>query len=154
MIKFKTNPLLSLPLGGVLLAAALMGGCVSRTIVIDSNPPGAQVWLNDVPLGRTPVESDFKFYGTYDVRLQLEGYEPLITSAEAKAPLYEQPGIDLLAAPFPLRNRVDWNFKLTPLAEASDRKGAEQAAIERAKQLRQRSADERASAPAPAPETK
>jgi hypothetical protein len=140
---------LHLGLGFVLMAASC-AGCVSRSIVIDSDPPGAQVWLNDVPLGRTPVESDFKFYGTYDVRLQLEGYEPLITSAEAKAPLYEQPGIDLLAAPFPLRNRVAWNFKLTPLPEVSDRKGTEQAAIERAKQLRQRSAEERAAA-APAP---
>ena len=38
-------------------ASTLIGltGCVERRIWIDTDPPGALVWLNDAQLGRTPV---------------------------------------------------------------------------------------------------
>ena len=65
-------PLLMLPL--------LCTGCVRRTISIVSNPPGALVWLNDREVGRTPIEVEFLYYGTYDVRIVKDGYEPLITT--------------------------------------------------------------------------
>jgi hypothetical protein len=34
-------------------------GCVQRTMRVDSNPPGAIVWMNDQEIGRTPLERDF-----------------------------------------------------------------------------------------------
>ncbi len=39
----------------------------------------------------TPLEVDFTWFGVYDVRVTKSGYEPLITSREAKAPLHETP---------------------------------------------------------------
>ncbi len=103
----------------LLPAALVLPGCLERTIRITSEPPGAVVWLNDTELGRTPVETDFTFYGVYDVRMHLEGYEPLTTSREAKAPFYEYPGIDIFAEAVPARipTLVEWNFVLVPLAE-------------------------------------
>ncbi len=115
------------------LCGAFLPACVSRSILITSDPPGAAVWLNDVPLGPTPVESEFKFYGTYDVRIRLDGYEPLVTSRDAVAPLYEYPGFDLVAAPFPIHKRIEWHFQLEPLPELTDRPAAEKALIERAR---------------------
>ena len=123
----------------LLAAAACSTGCLKRTISVTTEPPGALVWINDVEVGRTPLETDFTFYGTYDVRVRREGYEPIITSAKADTPIQEQPGIDLLAEAAPVRfhNVVRWHWVLTPLAEQSQPKEqSEQDLITRANALR------------------
>lgn len=122
-------------LTGAVLALA---GCRTRTLEINSDPPGALVWLNDEQVGRTPLETDFVFYGEYDVRLHLDGYVPVSTHANAAAPLSEQPGIDFFTQPFPGRSTTQWNFLLQPLPETLDQKGAEEAAYARAKAFRER----------------
>ncbi len=103
------------------LAAALsLTGCIERTIRVTTEPPGARVWVNDVELGRSPVETAFTFYGDYDIQLQLDGYEPVQTCRKASAPVHEWPGIDLVAQAIPHRfqNEVHWHFDLEPEAES------------------------------------
>jgi len=97
-------------------AMTLAPGCVQRRIEITSEPPGGLVHLNSVEIGRTPVEAGFKFYGVYDVRLELEGYEPIWTGRKATAPLWEWPGVDLaaLALPANFENVERWHFELSP----------------------------------------
>lgn len=101
----------------ICLAALALGGCIERRMFITSEPEGATVWLNDTEVGVTPVEVDFTYFGVYDVRLRKPGYEPLTTRAEAKAPLHEQPGVDLAAMAIPAKKttRVDWHFTLEPV---------------------------------------
>ena len=103
-----------------LATLTLLGGCVERRIKITTEPAGARVWLNDVELGASPVEAAFTFYGDYDVRVELEGYERLSTYRKAKAPVYEWPGVDLVAAALPTRieNEVHWHFDLEPVLES------------------------------------
>ncbi len=98
------------------LGSTLLAGCVERRIHITSEPSGAAVTLNDVDVGRTPCEVDFTYFGTYEVRLRHPGYETLVTAAEARAPLHEQPGIDFAAMFIPgtKRTRIDWHFDLEP----------------------------------------
>lgn len=98
------------------VGAALLSGCVDRRIHIASTPPGASVILNDAEVGVTPCEVNFTYFGVYDVRLHKAGYEPLVTKAEAKAPVHEWPGIDLAAAAVPTtkRTRIEWHFTLSP----------------------------------------
>lgn len=101
----------------------LASGCASeRRIFITSEPSGAIVILNDVEIGRTPVDVDFTWFGVYDVRLRKEGYEPLITSAKASAPPHEWPGFDLLAEALPVRfkTHVQWHFELSPSVKNPD----------------------------------
>lgn len=57
----------------ITLAFTAITGCVERLITVRSQPPGSLVYLNDEEVGRTPVTVPFKFYGTYDVRLEHEG---------------------------------------------------------------------------------
>jgi hypothetical protein len=124
---------------GILLAPAGLAGCLSRTMVITSTPPGATVYLNDLEVGRTPVEVEFEWYGVYDVRLRLEGCEPLVTSRQAHAPLHELPGIDFFTtlAPVRFRHRVHWHFDLTPALERSlDPADLEAALLQRARDAR------------------
>jgi len=115
---------------GILLASA---GCVERTISITSNPSGALVYLNDKEVGRTPVTTPFLWYGTYDVRLEADGYEPLWTTAKARQPLWDLPGPDLIAEAIPdARSEIKWHFEMQP-AGPVDR----EALLDRAGALRQ-----------------
>ena len=102
-----------------LAACGLLTGCVERRIVVTTEPPGALVYINDLEVGRTPLQTSFLYHGWYDVRVELEGYEPLRTEAEAAAPLYEYPPIDLVAEALPMRirNVQRWHFVLAPLEE-------------------------------------
>ena len=100
----------------LLLLPLLCTGCVRRTISIVTEPPGALVWLNDREVGRTPIEVEFLYYGTYDVRIVKDGYEPLITFGRADAPLWDMVGIDLAAEllPLELHSRIEWIYQLEP----------------------------------------
>jgi PEGA domain len=101
------------------LIGCTLAGCVERRMVITSEPEGALVTLNDVEVGSTPCEVDFTYFGVYDVRLKKEGFEPLATKAEAKAPFHEWPVIDLVAMAIPVKKRtkVEWHFILEPVVE-------------------------------------
>lgn len=101
----------------LLAPAVLLVGCVDRTISITSAPSGALLYLNDQEIGRTPCSVSFTFHGTYDVRLTLDGYEPLLTQADTRAPIYDIAPIDLLAeiAPANLPARTAWHFTLMPI---------------------------------------
>lgn len=125
----------------MLTPLALCAGCLDRTLVITSDPPGASVTVNDVEVGRTPVEASFTYYGMYDVVLTLDGHEPLRSRATATAPVYEYPPVDLIAEAVParIRNQVKWHFMLRPSPEASGSTTKLEADVaERARALRER----------------
>lgn len=101
-------------------AAALCSGCVKREIEITSSPAGAQVLLNGREVGRTPTRVEFTFDGTYEVRLRLNGYDPVIGTGDTSAPVWDFFGADLVAEVFPADlHRLDqWHFELVPEATA------------------------------------
>ena len=67
-------------------------GCVERVITVTSRPAGAIVWLNDQEVGATPVTVPFTWYGTYDVVLRMNGYEPIHAPKKAATPLVSDSG--------------------------------------------------------------
>ncbi|MEZ6318865.1 MAG: PEGA domain-containing protein [Phycisphaerales bacterium] len=122
------------------LAPLALTGCLERRIRVTSEPPGALVWLNDREIGRTPVETGFTFHGDYDVRLELDGYEPVHTDRTAHAPVYEWPGIDLVAAALPVKfdNTIEWHFDLERTRELTEQpEQFESGLLDRAEELRQ-----------------
>ena len=122
-----------------LMLLTMLGGCVERRIRITTEPPGARVWLNDVELGASPVETAFTFYGDYDVRIEKDGYERLSTMRKARAPVHEWPGPDLIAAALPTRiqNEIHWHFELEPeLESVLDAETLEREMIQRSEELR------------------
>jgi hypothetical protein len=128
----RTPLLLLLPLFALTLV-----GCVERKITITSKPKGALVHLNDQEVGRTPVDVPFTFYGTYDVRLEKEGYKPLWTERDAKAPLWEYPGPDLVAEAIPgMVSNPTWHFDLREATPPS--KQDPEALLENARELESR----------------
>ena len=114
-----------LPFVVLLLALFLLSlavGCnnVERTLVVNSDPPGALVYLNDQEVGRTPMEKEFLWYGTYDVQVRKEGYETVRATPRVWAPIWQMPPFDLLAelSPFLLRDRRELSFEMEPLETA------------------------------------
>ncbi|MDD4757368.1 MAG: PEGA domain-containing protein [Lascolabacillus sp.] len=65
----------------VLLAALILFASCSSTTLIQSNPSGAKVYMNEEYMGVTPLSySDTKIVGsTTSLRIEKEGYEPLYT---------------------------------------------------------------------------
>ena len=120
-------------------ACVSLTGCVERRIEITSEPAGALVWVNDQQVGRTPTQASFLYHGVYDVRLQLDGFEPLVTEAEASPPLYEHAPLDLVAEMVPARiqNVQHWHFVLEPSLESTlSRDELEAGLLERAGAMR------------------
>ncbi len=124
----------------LVVCACALSGCLERRVRITSDPPGALVTANDVELGRTPVEADFLYYGTYDVLLTKDGYEPLRTRAKADQPIHEYPPFDLAATALPARieHVTRWDFKLEPTRESVEsREELEAGLLERARAARE-----------------
>jgi hypothetical protein len=97
-----------------LLFVSMLLGCVKRTISITSTPPGALVWVNEREFGRTPVEVDFLYYGEYSVRVEGEGFEPIMTTRWTQMPVWDAPFIDLGAelVPITFYSNTSWHFDL------------------------------------------
>jgi len=92
-IRFRTTITL------VVIALALPG-CVRRTLTIQTEPAGALVFLNDEEVGRSPVSTDFTWYGDYDVAIRHPGYQTLKTHIPVLPPWYQLPPLDFLAEVF------------------------------------------------------
>lgn len=100
----------------LLIVPVLAGGCVRRVVEITSEPSGAIVWMNDREVGTTPCEVEILHYGTYDLRVVRDGWEPAIEGRDATAPIWDLPGPDLVAEllPFEVESRTTWHVVLRP----------------------------------------
>jgi hypothetical protein len=88
---------------GILLVGVILPlqtGCVSRRMTIRSNPPGALVYVDDYPIGLTPVSTNFTYYGTRKIRLVKDGFETLTIMQPIPAPWYQYPPMDFIAENF------------------------------------------------------
>ncbi len=106
------------------LGILLLGGtgCVERRMVIATADPlyGAQVYdEKNHPIGATPVDRPFTYYGTYQFRLAKDGYETKIVEEKVRAPWYLTPGFDFITEnllPFTVRDVRYFKYTLTPMA--------------------------------------
>jgi len=107
-------------------------GCVKRKINIKSVPEGAFVWLNDREVGRTPIEVDFLYYGEYDLRVELDGYKPIMTTRWAIAPARDLPFVDLISEAIVPHATIDLHWSVELQQVETDQKGL----IQRAKSFK------------------
>lgn len=76
--------------------AIATSGCVKRAIMIDTIPQGASVWINENPVGKTPIEFEFITHGRYKFRIQKEGFRERVAREMVKAPVYQWIGLDFI----------------------------------------------------------
>lgn len=99
------------------LVCAAMSGCVQRRMTIRSNPPGALVYVDNYEIGRTPVSTDFIYYGTRSIRLEADGYQTYTAQQQFWPPWYQIPPIDFVSEtlwPGEIRDERVVDFTLTP----------------------------------------
>jgi hypothetical protein len=68
---------------------ALESGCVERRITVRSNPPGAQLYVDDYEIGTTPCSVSYTYYGTRKIRLVKDGYETAVVNQPIPTPWYQ-----------------------------------------------------------------
>src|ERR1700733_11224075 len=108
----------NIPLAALVLAAAVSAGCVDQRYLITSDPPGAMVYRNGVPIGPTPVDDQFVYYGKYHFTLVKDGFETLQVDQEIPAPWYEYPPLDFVNEvlnPFQLHDVQAFHFQMQPV---------------------------------------
>ena len=95
-------PLRSLsPRACVLLLAACAlampsSGCVRRRMTIRTNPPGAQVFVDDQEVGTTPCSTGYVYYGTRKVTVIKDGYKTETLYHKFSPPWYQFPPLDFI----------------------------------------------------------
>jgi hypothetical protein len=102
----------------VLIAAASVAGCVERRMTVRSNPPGAQVYVDDYELGTAPVSHGYTYYGTRKIRLVKDGYETLTVYQPMPPPWYDWPGIDFFSEnlwPHKIRDERSFEYQMQPI---------------------------------------
>jgi hypothetical protein len=75
------------------------------------------VYIDDYPIGTTPVCANFTYYGTRKIRLVKDGYETLTVLQPVNTPWYEVPPLDFFSenmVPNEVRDRRSFFFQLTP----------------------------------------
>ena len=104
----------------VLIGSVLLASCSSNTL-IQSDPSGARLYLNNEAVGRTPyTHTDTRIVGsTTTVKLEMVGYEPFYTtfSRDEAADVGAIIGGFFLLIPFlwALKYKPIHTYELTPL---------------------------------------
>jgi len=118
------------------LGLVLPAGCIERSYVIRTDPPGARVVVDGEDRGLAPVEKTYLHYGTRQVILSKEGYERRTIRQPIGPPWYERFPIDFvveMVLPWTVHDRRVFAYKLKPLGEI-DR----DALVNRAEKLKNR----------------
>src|SRR5262245_31264380 len=90
---------------------------VRRRLNVNSNPPGALVYVDNQQIGTTPCSVDFVYYGTREIRLIKPGFETLTVNQPIPTPWYEVPGIDFISenlVPTKIRDNRTVTYNLAP----------------------------------------
>ena len=139
------------PIGlALLLLAAFLPSCVTRTLYVDSDPQGAQVFLDGRQVGVTPYAEEFDYYGVRRLELRHPGQVRLLTELDIERPWWQIFPISVvsdLLVPIPMKDRHSFLFVLESVSDVP--MGWEQAdeVYARLEALRQRLAELEATDP-------
>ena len=107
-----------------LLGFTVFSGCVLRTLTINSEPSGATVYLDNTPVGETPVTIPFTYYGTRKITLEktdADGkliYERKIVYEKISTPVYQYFPLDFfseIVLPVDIKDEHFFTYRLDPL---------------------------------------
>ena len=96
-------------IGGVLSVS----GCIRSRVILTSKPSGADVTMNNVYWGRTPIIIPFGWYWYYDFVLEKEGFQKLKKRERLHAPFWCWIPLDLVMEAIPLRFYDNKHLKYT-----------------------------------------
>lgn len=91
---------------GLAICAGGVTGCVERRYVITTDPPGAVVLRNGAPIGASPADDHFVYYGKYKFTIIKDGYETKHVVQPIETPWYEFFPLDFFT-----ENLVPWRIE-------------------------------------------
>jgi hypothetical protein len=136
----------------VLIILALLTGCVERTLLLRSDPPGAVVVVNGDEVGVAPAKVHFESYGKFEVVMSAARHCRLRVVVPVQPPWYECFPLDFfseLLCPWTVFDEHAVTLKLEPLPE-----GEAAGLDERERQLQERVLESGPTAPQTSPEGK
>jgi hypothetical protein len=92
-------------------------GCVRRRLTVRSVPAGATVYVDEQPIGETPVSTSFTYYGTRNIRLVKDNFETLSVKQTFNPPWYQYPVLDFVTEnlwPWEIRDERVVDFPMIP----------------------------------------
>lgn len=109
----------------VALASVPLAGCVERTLVVRTVPPGADVVVDLKYVGRTPVEVPFTYGGVHEIILFREkdppeaggrAWRPVIVQFDTEDVIFDGPVFDYVVdlVPIPITDRKETEVELAP----------------------------------------
>lgn len=119
----------------VALLALVFTGCVERELRVESEPTGADVYLDGKLAGKTPYSEKFIFYGTRGLLLRRDGYTPAEQLVPIRAPWYQIIPLDFIFEfvwPGDLKDLHEVRVTLEPLQEVDAESLIEKAKLWRA----------------------
>jgi hypothetical protein len=99
---------------GLCMGIACFSGCADRRIWINSDPPGAKIYLDGESRGLTPAVIPFVYYGGREIVLEKEGYQPIRKTESIKPPFLHIFPFDLFLVflPYPSITEYSFSYKL------------------------------------------
>ncbi|MFT5285115.1 MAG: hypothetical protein ACI8TQ_001276 [Planctomycetota bacterium] len=128
----------------VLFAAVLSSGCrAHRTLEIRTNPPGAEIVLDQDSLGPSPAKIEFYHYGARRISASLPSYHIFSERIEIQPPWYARFPLDLFSEVFFPIGWTDHHVITIDLTKGSDQIQAPdiRSVLERAEVLRRAGPD-------------
>ena len=110
-------------------------------MTIRTTPPGAMVYIDDYPIGTTPISHDFTYYGTRKIRLVKDGYETKTILQPVPPPWYEYVPLDFISenlVPGQIRDHHTFDYQLEPQLIVPPQQLTERAELLRANAVLQR----------------
>jgi len=111
-------------------------GCVERRLIIESDPPGAYVYLEGKEVGQTPLRLSFVHHGIREVSVHKLGYERVKKFEKIEAPWFQWFPLDFFFEvlwPQTLVEEHRLSYKLEPQKEIS-----KEEVLKRAEKLRRK----------------
>jgi len=108
--------MLQLCIVSLLLITAV--GCVDRRFIVTTNVPGAQVYMDDKPVGASPADGRWDYSGYYKFTAVAPGYEPTVQRIRFRPRWYEYPPLDFIAEvlyPFRIEDVREVQLELYPV---------------------------------------
>lgn len=106
----------------------LLSGCAQRILHIETQPPGADVYINGEAAGKTPLDHPFDFYGKFEIVLRHTDHQSRRIIHEASPPWYAYFPMDIIVEfilpVFPLRDvhRIEVSLQKAGKIDAALRK--------------------------------
>lgn len=115
---YRTYSNLRISVAFLLIFSAIgTSGCVSRRVVIRTEPEGAAVAIDGMPQGYSPVAVPYVYGGSRDFQIELDGYETIKERVNLSDPWYLRPPVSFLTenfSPVEIRHQPVVDFQLQP----------------------------------------